>query len=97
MPLAFGSDAPVAPLDPWDGIASAVTRTDDERPAWHPEQALSLVDAVAASCGGRADLRVGDVADLAVVAGDLAASTDLRATEVLLTAVAGRPTHQKSS
>lgn len=97
VPLVFGSDAPVAPLDPWDGIASAVTRTDDERSAWHPEQALSLTDAVAATCGGRAALRAGDVADLAVVAGDLAASTDLRAAEVLLTAVAGRPTHQKSS
>ncbi|MGI5129601.1 amidohydrolase family protein [Pseudonocardia sp. CA-107938] len=94
VPLAFGSDAPVAPLDPWDGIASAVTRTDDERPPWHPEQALPLAAAVAASCDGRTELAVGDVADLAVVAGDLTTSTDLRATEVLLTAVAGRVTHQ---
>ena len=94
VPLTFGSDAPVAPLDPWDGIASAVTRTDDERPAWHPEQALPLVAAVAASCDGRAALAVGDVADLTVVAGDLTTSDDLRATEVLRTAVAGRITHQ---
>jgi predicted amidohydrolase YtcJ len=94
VPLAFGSDAPVAPLDPWDGIASAVTRTDDERPAWHPEQALPLVAAVAASCDGRTALAVGDVADLTVVAGDLTTSTDLRATEVLRTAVAGRVTYE---
>lgn len=93
VPLAFGSDAPVAPLDPWDGIASAVTRTDDERPPWHPEQALPLVAAVAASCDGRTALAVGDVADLTVVAGDLTTSTDLRATEVLRTAVAGRVTY----
>ena len=28
--LRFGSDAPVAPLDPWQAIAAAVTRTDDD-------------------------------------------------------------------
>ncbi|SHK63607.1 hypothetical protein SAMN05443637_109102 [Pseudonocardia thermophila] len=95
--LLFGSDAPVAPLDPWDGIASAVTRTDDERPPWHPEQALPLAVAVAASCGGRAALTEGDVADLTVVTGDLTVSPDLRATEVLLTTVAGRVTHRISS
>jgi predicted amidohydrolase YtcJ len=51
--LEFGSDAPVAPLDPWDGIASAVGRSDDERPAWHPEQAVGVADALAASSRGR--------------------------------------------
>ena len=29
--LRFGSDAPVAPLDPWQAIAAAVFRTDDDR------------------------------------------------------------------
>ena len=32
--LAMGSDAPVAPLDPWFGISAAVHRTRDEKPAW---------------------------------------------------------------
>ena len=36
----FGSDAPVAPLDPWVAIAAAVFRTRDGREPWHPEQAI---------------------------------------------------------
>ena len=39
--LALGSDAPVSPLDPWLAIAAAVHRSADERPAWHPEQAIT--------------------------------------------------------
>lgn len=65
--LEFGSDAPVAPLDPWDGIAAAVTRTDDERPAWHPEQAIPVADALAASSRGRRTVAVGSPADLVIV------------------------------
>ncbi len=57
--IEIGSDAPVSPLDPWDGIASAVTRTDDDRPAWHPEQAIPLETALAAAAGGRAGLEIG--------------------------------------
>ena len=36
--LAFGSDAPVAPLDPWLAIAAAVHRTRDERPGGIPNR-----------------------------------------------------------
>ncbi|MEV4971714.1 amidohydrolase [Streptomyces scopuliridis] len=65
--LELGSDAPVAPLDPWRSIANAVARTDDGRPAWHPEQRLSVAQALAASARGRRSVRVGDIADLVVV------------------------------
>lgn len=94
--LEFGSDAPVAPLDPWDGIASAVFRTDDDRPAWHPEQALSLPDALAAASGGRRGIAVGDVADLMVTAADPSAlsAPDLRTLPVTATILAGHVTHQ---
>ena len=36
--VAFGSDAPVEPLDPFIGIHAAVTRERDGQPAggWHP-------------------------------------------------------------
>src|SRR5699024_1708128 len=34
VPLALGSDAPVAPLDPWLAMAAAVHRSADERPGW---------------------------------------------------------------
>ncbi|GMA33266.1 hypothetical protein GCM10025875_32580 [Litorihabitans aurantiacus] len=65
--LALGSDAPVAPLDPWLAIAAAVHRTGDERPAWHGEQRIDAAAALAASTGGRGVAPgVGDVADLAI-------------------------------
>ncbi|MFI6030401.1 amidohydrolase [Amycolatopsis magusensis] len=89
--LEFGSDSPVAPLDPWDAIASAVERTDDERPAWHPEQALPLEAALKASSGGRGTVKVGDVADLVVVAADMR-TADLRSVSVITTILDGRRT-----
>ncbi|MEU9410727.1 amidohydrolase [Streptomyces sp. NPDC048281] len=93
--LEFGSDAPVSPLDPWLAVASAVTRTDDDRPAWHPEQRLPVRDALAAAARGRRLVRVGDPADLVVVDVDpLTAGPDaLRAMPVHATMTAGRWTH----
>ncbi|GAA4729147.1 amidohydrolase [Phytohabitans rumicis] len=93
--LEIGSDAPVSPLDPWDGIASAVTRSDDGRPSWHPEQAIPLAEALRAASGGRAGVRVGDPADLIVVGTDPGevAPQDLRHIPVTATFLAGRPTH----
>ncbi len=52
--LAFGSDAPVEPIDPLLGIHAAVARArpQDGLP-WHPEQRLDLREALAAySAGG---------------------------------------------
>ncbi|MFD9394205.1 amidohydrolase [Streptomyces sp. NPDC060000] len=93
--LEFGSDAPVSPLDPWLAIASAVGRTDDERPAWHPEQRLAVPDALVAAARGRRLIRVGDRADLVVVDVDPSeADTDtLRAMPVHATMTDGRWTH----
>ncbi|MEJ5913466.1 amidohydrolase [Pseudokineococcus sp. 1T1Z-3] len=101
--LVLGSDAPVAPLDPWDAIACAVHRSDDDRPPWHPEQHLTLRQALTASCGGRSHVRVGDVADLTLLAEDPADTLAvggpdaLRAPEVLGTLVGGRWTHRRSA
>lgn len=47
--LALGSDAPVAPLDPWITMAAAVTRSRDGRDPWHPEQALTPLKALRAT------------------------------------------------
>jgi predicted amidohydrolase YtcJ len=47
--LANGSDAPIEELDPLAGLRAGVLRTLDERPAWHPEQAVTIEDALVAS------------------------------------------------
>jgi predicted amidohydrolase YtcJ len=65
--LVLGSDAPVAPLDPWVAMAAAVHRSADGRAPWHPEQHLPLAVALAASSGPHGPLRPGRVADLVVL------------------------------
>lgn len=91
--LRFGSDAPVAPLDPWQAIAAAVTRTDDDREPWHPEERLSRAQALQASV--RTALRPGEPADVVLCGYDplSASGADLRAMPILATMVAGRLTH----
>ncbi len=97
--LAFGSDAPVAPLDPWLAIAAAVHRSRDGRPRWHPEQEITIQEALTASMPpGRGGwrLRTGDVADLIVLDRDpLTAEPEaLRTMPVAGTILAGAWTHR---
>lgn len=97
--LRFGSDAPVSPLDPWAGIAAAVFRTRDGRPAWRGDQAVSLHTALAASTAGGSTtphtVGLGLVADLALLGADpfAADETAMRAMPVTATLLAGRLTH----
>ncbi|RLK49270.1 amidohydrolase [Microbacterium telephonicum] len=97
--LLFGSDAPVAPLDPWAAMAAAVHRTRDGRPAWRPEQGVDAATALAAStAGGSASgsaLSPGDTADLAIVDVDplTADESSLRGAGVLATLLESRLTH----
>jgi predicted amidohydrolase YtcJ len=75
--LANGSDAPIEELDPWAGVCAGVLRTIDGRPAWHPEQRLTLGEALIATCVNpawlegeerrRGKLLPGYLADLVVV------------------------------
>lgn len=52
--VPFGTDAPVEPIDPWPGLAVAVTRADGSWPAgmrpFTPAQALSLERALRSAC-----------------------------------------------
>lgn len=91
--LRLGSDAPVAPLDPWQAIAAAVHRTDDERDPWHPEEMLTLDEALSASV--RSAVRPGDRADLVVCGANPHTASDatLRRMPVLATLLEGRITH----
>ncbi len=93
--LRFGSDAPVAPLDPWLAVQAACTRTGDERPAWHGEQILERRAAVRA-CVGAPLLTVGGPADIAVLGvNPLEIPADeLQEIPVLQTICAGRVTHE---
>lgn len=90
--LHLGSDAPVSPLDPWLGLATAVTRTRDGRDPWHPEQAVPVEVALAASARGRSQVRTGDVADLILVDRDpyLSSAEELRTMPVAATVLGGR-------
>ncbi|AEG43002.1 amidohydrolase [Isoptericola variabilis] len=82
--MTFGSDAPVAPLDPWVAIASGVTRSRDGREPWHPEHRLDVRTALEASVDGRSlGLDVGAPADLAVLDADPLALADERAGDVV--------------
>lgn len=78
--IAFGTDAPVEPVDPWPGLACAVTRSSPEwpdgTPPFGPQNALELWRAVRASCldaavtAGETDrgrLVVGQRADVVVI------------------------------
>jgi predicted amidohydrolase YtcJ len=103
--VANGSDAPVEELDPLAGIRAGVLRTIDERPAWHPEQCLTVEEAVAATCvtpawlsrdeRRRGKLLPGYLADLVVLTRDpLACPPDeLESVEVVATMVGGRWVH----
>lgn len=88
--LRLGSDAPVAPLDPWQAIASATARSRGDRNAWHPEQALPVEVALAASA--RTTFAVGQPADLVLTEADpLGCDRDgLRDMSVAATLLGGR-------
>jgi predicted amidohydrolase YtcJ len=89
--LAFGSDAPVAPLDPWVAIRAAVDRAPGGEP-WHPEQRITPTEALAASARGRLLPVEGDAADLVLVEQPVERMT---ADDVAATLIAGRFTHRR--
>jgi predicted amidohydrolase YtcJ len=98
--VANGSDAPIEELDPLAGIRAGVRRTLDERDAWHPEQAVSVQEALEATCLApawltgeerrRGKLVPGYVADLVVL--DRDPHDDLDA-QVVATMAGGRWVH----
>ena len=95
--LAFGSDAPVEPADPFAGLAAAISRTDaDGQPfgGWLPQETVSRETALAgftsdAAYAGFAEGRFGRLipgerADFLLVDRDplLASPDDIRGTQV---------------
>jgi predicted amidohydrolase YtcJ len=103
--VANGSDAPVEELDPLFGISAGVTRTLDDREAWHPEQAVTVEQALHATCVApawltgderrRGKLLPGYLADLVVLDRDPldCPADELGEIEVVATMVGGRWAH----
>jgi len=95
--LANGSDAPIEELDPWAGVCAGVQRD------WHPEQRLTLDEAIAATTVNpawlardehrRGKLLPGYLADLVVLDRDPYEADDLTDVNVVATMLGGRWTH----
>jgi hypothetical protein len=98
--LANGSDAPIEELDPLAGVRAGVRRTIDDRPAWRPDESLTVEQAFHATTIApawlagderrRGKLIPGFLADLVVL--DRDPWEDLDA-EVVATMVGGRWVH----
>lgn len=96
--LALGSDAPVAPLDPWEAMAAAVHRTGDDREEWNAAETITVAQALAGSVDGAPTVGVGSLADLVLLDADPRAAGEsgpeaaahLRRLRVVFTVVAGR-------
>jgi hypothetical protein len=84
VPLAFGTDWPVAPLDPMLGLYAAVTRAtlDGKNPdGWIPEEKITLPEAVEAYTMGSAftefqerekgSITPGKLADMVIVSANI--------------------------
>jgi predicted amidohydrolase YtcJ len=103
--LANGSDAPVEELDPLFGLRAGVARSMDERDAWHPEQAVTIEEALVASTVNpawlagdekrRGSLVPGKVADLVVLDRDPVETppAELADIRVVATMLGGRWVH----
>ncbi len=109
--LAFGSDWPVAPLNPFLGIDAAVNRRtlDGRNPnGWFPEQRITVAQAVEAYTLGsayaarherdRGTITVGKMADFVVLSRDIFQPEErdhICDTYVLLTVVGGRVVYER--
>jgi len=103
--LAFGTDWPVAPLNPLEGIYAAVTRAtiDGKTPnGWVPEEKISIDEALHAYTYGGAfasleektkgTLETGKLADIVVLSANPFEVTpeEIRDIKVLMTVVGGK-------
>ena len=110
VPLAFGSDAPVAIVSPFYGIHAALTRQDEKGSppgGWLPEQRLNLEEALRAHTAGSARagfdedrlgvLKPGLRADVTVVDRDLfmGEPQGVLGAEVVMTVVEGEVVYEK--
>ena len=93
--LQLGSDAPVAPLDPWLAMSAAVGRRTPDGSVWSPDQRLTAEEALAASVNGAGPVAVGSPADLVLLAEDplRLGAEELAGVHPVATMVAGAVAH----
>lgn len=109
VPVAFGSDWPVAPLSPILGIYAAVTRAtlDGKHPdGWFPEQRLTVEEALRAYTQGSAyaafqevekgSITPGKLGDVVVLSDDLFTipPAKIKDAHVVMTIVGGKVVYQ---
>ena len=96
--LQLGSDAPVAPLDPWLAMSAAVGRRTPDGSVWSPDQRLTAEEALAASVNGAGPVAVGSPADLVLLAENPVrlGADELARVRPLATIVAGAVAHQRA-
>ncbi len=107
--LAFGSDAPIEPLEPIAGISAAVRRSrEGRRDSFYPEQKLTAAEALFAYTAApphavgqeqcRGYLLPGYPADFVLLDQDITkvAASKIAATSVLATVLDGRTVYRKS-
>lgn len=105
--LAFGTDYPVEPITPFRGVYSAVTRkSEDGTRVYHPEQALTIDEALRAYTYGSAYaefaerekgiIAPGYLADFVVLDRDLTKipPAEILGTKVLKTVVGGKVVYE---
>jgi hypothetical protein len=111
VPLAFGTDWPIAPLNPLLGIWAAVTRQtlDHKHPeGWIPEQRVTLGEALRAYTQASAYAEFQEkvkgtiapemLADMVVLSADLFSvpANQIKDERVILTIVGGKVVYQES-
>ncbi|MFC2075932.1 amidohydrolase [candidate division KSB1 bacterium] len=109
VPVAFGTDWPVEPLNPMLGLYAAVTRQDaDGNPAggWYPEQCLTLREAIRLYTAGAAyaafwetdtgSITPGKLADMVVLSQNILElpPSEILKTQADFTILGGRIVHE---
>ncbi len=110
--ISFGTDYPVEPLDPMEGLYAAVTRKDrlgEEGDGWFPEQKLTMEEAIELYTLGAAYgqfmedrkgiIKKGYLADMVIVDKDLLTIPEdqVMKTEVDYTIVGGKVVYERGS
>jgi predicted amidohydrolase YtcJ len=108
--IAFGTDWPVEPIDPLEGLYAAVTRKDragEEGDGWFPDQKLSMEKAIELYTSGAAyaefmedrkgKIKVGYLGDIVIFNNDLMTipSEEIMTSKVDFTIVGGKVVFQR--